>query len=267
MAQEATRRSAVHNSRRRRRDIALCGGIGHFSTSTSSGSETRTLTWFLVRSRAKRKTSNDVQSSQNGSWHGWSLELMSSSTLTVGPREAKFLIQRKEHQMLFLRPQTSYIQNLRGAGSDHLDPSRSRKPMMTNHDIQYRYENHLPYNVHSKIRALTPPSLPNQALAIRNKTPKSARESHTFTSSASPGARAPPRGSKRFFGYRKPHLRVPKILKMGFCSAHHPPHLSSYNSSRSDEPCIMRCDRYALRRLHRDFLPTSAVAFANYFGR
>ena len=38
-------------------------------------------------------------------------------------------------------------------------------------------------------------------------------------------------------------------------------HLSSHNSSRSDEPCIMRCDRYAVRRLHRDYFLMSAVAF------
>ena len=79
VAQEATSRSAAHSSRRRR-DTALCGGIGRFSTSTSSGSETKTLTSLLVRSRAKREISNDEQSSQKGSWHGWSLEVMSSST-------------------------------------------------------------------------------------------------------------------------------------------------------------------------------------------
>ena len=45
VAQEAASRSAAHyGRRRRRRDIALCGGIGRFSTSTSSVSETKTLT-------------------------------------------------------------------------------------------------------------------------------------------------------------------------------------------------------------------------------
>ena len=152
--------------------------------------------------------------------------------LTVGPKEAESLIQRKEHQILFLNlgPATYKTQQV------HLitGSSCSSKPKMTNHDLHIATRT----TCHTlKNPASTPPPLPNRLPTIR-ENPLNPLKNGKSLQPRCLQARELRLEIRTIFGYRNLTYGFRKCTTHGY-SAHL--HLRPQQSSRPDEPCA-RCE-------------------------